>query len=82
MGLGSYTWLNEHVERELLEAGMSPGDAREMAVLLRDDIVGLLEARDAAQSDLNQLDQLECRDEWLRRRAERALEAAASESAG
>jgi hypothetical protein len=82
MGLGSYTWLNEHVERELLEAGMSPGDAREMAVLLRDDIVGLLEARDAAQSDLNQLDHLECRDEWLRRRAERALEAAASESAG
>jgi hypothetical protein len=82
MSFGNYTWLKEHVERELLGAGMSPGDAREMAVLLRDDTVGLLEARDAAQSDLNQLDHLECRDEWLRRRAERALEAAASESAG
>jgi hypothetical protein len=74
-------WLEEHLERQLLGAGMLKHDARQMAVLLRDDILALLLARDGAQNDLNQLAYLEERDAWRQKRDEGRLAAAKSEAA-
>jgi hypothetical protein len=75
-------WLEEHLGRQLLGAGMLNRDACEVAEMLRDDILCLLLARDAAKSELSQLEYLEEHAEWRRRRDETALQAAGPESAG
>lgn len=80
--LASFDWLQEHLERELLGAGMPKRDAQEMAELLRRDIVGLFRARDGAQGDLSQLGHLECQDAWRKVCAERESEAAGATCAG
>jgi hypothetical protein len=82
MSLANYGWLQTHVEKELLGAGMPAAEAQQMAMLLREDILGLFLARTAAQGERSQLEYLEEHAEWRRRREERALEKAASESAG
>jgi hypothetical protein len=68
-------WLKEHLGRQLLGAGMHNHDAREVAEMLRDDIRGLLLARDAARGHLSQLGYLEDLDVPFKNSAQRSLEA-------